>query len=42
LRGAAVGSRLERPWVHIFTVKNGKATRFWGIFDTEAHPRRAT
>jgi ketosteroid isomerase-like protein len=30
------GRVFESPWVHVFTVKNGKVTRFWGIYDTEA------
>ena len=30
------GRRFECPWVHVFTVKHGKVTRFWGIYDTEA------
>ena len=30
------GKVFETDWVHVFTVKNGKITRFWGIYDTEA------
>jgi ketosteroid isomerase-like protein len=30
------GRVFETPWVHIFTVKNGRLTRFWGMYDTEA------
>ncbi len=30
------GRTFESPWVHVFTVKGGKVTRFWGMYDTEA------
>jgi uncharacterized protein len=30
------GKVFESGWVHVFTVKHGKITRFWGIYDTEA------
>jgi hypothetical protein len=30
------GKSFESEWVHIFTVKHGKITRFWGMYDTEA------
>ena len=30
------GKTFESDWVHVFTVKHGKITRFWGIYDTEA------
>ena len=30
------GRAFECPWVHVFTVKNGKVTRFWGMLDSEA------
>jgi uncharacterized protein len=26
----------ESPWVHVFTVRDGKVTRFWGMCDSEA------
>jgi len=30
------GKVFETEWVHVFTVKHGKITRFWGMYDTEA------
>jgi ketosteroid isomerase-like protein len=30
------GRVFESEWVHVFTVKRGKITRFFGIYDTEA------
>ena len=27
----------EAEWAHVFTVANGKVTRFWRIMDTEAN-----
>ena len=30
------GRVFECPWVHVFTIKNGKVTRFWGMYDSEA------
>lgn len=30
------GKVFETDWVHVFTVKHGKITRFFGIYDTEA------
>jgi ketosteroid isomerase-like protein len=30
------GKVFETEWVHVFTVKHGKITRFWGLYDTEA------
>jgi uncharacterized protein len=30
------GMVFETEWVHVFTVKHGKITRFWGMVDTEA------
>jgi ketosteroid isomerase-like protein len=30
------GKAYESDWVHIFTVKSGKITRFFGIYDSEA------
>jgi ketosteroid isomerase-like protein len=30
------GKVFETEWVHVFTVRNGKLVRFWGIYDTEA------
>lgn len=37
-RCGAIPSRkiFETEWVHVFTVKNGKITRFWGMYDSEA------
>jgi ketosteroid isomerase-like protein len=33
------GRVFEGPWVHVFTVRNGKILRFWGMYDTEAAAR---
>src|SRR5205823_426612 len=30
------GKTFETEWVHIFTVRDGRVTRFWGMYDTEA------
>lgn len=30
------GQAFESPWVHVFEVRGGRITRFFGIFDTEA------
>ena len=30
------GTRFEGEWVHVFTVKNGKVTRWRGFFNTAA------
>jgi ketosteroid isomerase-like protein len=30
------GRLFESDWIHVFTVKRGKITRFLGIYDTEA------
>ena len=30
------GKVFESEWVHVFTVRNGRIARFWGIYDTEA------
>lgn len=30
------GKVFETEWVHVFTVRGGKITRFYGIYDTEA------
>jgi ketosteroid isomerase-like protein len=37
-RTAAVssGKVFECEWVHIFSVRDGRIARFWGMFDTEA------
>lgn len=32
----ATGKTFECPWVHVFTVKNGLVTDFWGLIDTQA------
>jgi uncharacterized protein len=32
----ATGKVFEAEWVHVFSVRNGRITRFWGMFDTEA------
>jgi ketosteroid isomerase-like protein len=34
---AKFGGRLfETEWVHVFTVREGRIVRFWGMYDTEA------
>jgi hypothetical protein len=30
------GTKFQSEWVHVFTVKNGKVTRWRGFFDTAA------
>ncbi len=30
------GKVFETEWIHVFTVRGGKITRFLGIYDTEA------
>ena len=30
------GKVFETEWIHVFTVRGGKVTRFWGLYDTEA------
>ncbi len=30
------GKVFETEWVHVFTVREGRIVRFWGIYDTEA------
>lgn len=32
----ATGKTFECPWVHVFHIKDGVVTRFWGMFDTQA------
>ena len=29
------GRVFESPWIHVFTIKNGKVTRFWGMYDSD-------
>ena len=31
----ATGKTIECPWVQVFTVKQGRITAFWGMFDTQ-------
>ncbi|HZQ61733.1 MAG TPA: nuclear transport factor 2 family protein, partial [Casimicrobiaceae bacterium] len=33
------GKDFDTDWVHVFTVKNGKVTRWRGFFDTAARYR---
>ena len=33
------GRAYETEWVHVFTVTDGKVTRFWGMYDTAASDR---
>jgi ketosteroid isomerase-like protein len=35
-RAVPTGKVFESDWVHIFTVRDGRVVRFWGIYDTEA------
>jgi uncharacterized protein len=30
------GKVFETEWVHIFTTRDGRIVRFWGMYDTEA------
>ena len=30
------GSVFETEWAHVFTVRHGRITRFWGLYDTQA------
>jgi uncharacterized protein len=30
------GRVFESEWVHIFTARDGRIVRFWGMYDTEA------
>ena len=30
------GKVFETEWVHVFTAREGRIVRFWGIYDTEA------
>lgn len=34
---AVPGGRIfETEWVHVFTVRDGRVVRFWGMYDTQA------
>lgn len=35
-RALPAGKVYESEWVHVFTVRNGRITRYWGMHDTEA------
>jgi ketosteroid isomerase-like protein len=35
----ATGKPYQCEWVHVFTLRDGKVTRFWGMYDTEAVAR---
>jgi len=35
-RAVPSGKVFEAEWVHLFTVRNGRVVRFWGMVDTEA------
>jgi uncharacterized protein len=35
-RAVPSGKVFEADWVHVFTVRNGRVVRFWGMLDTEA------
>jgi ketosteroid isomerase-like protein len=30
------GKVFESEWVHVFTVRDGRVARFWGMYDTQA------
>ena len=30
------GKVFESEWVHVFSVRDGRITRFWGMYDNEA------
>jgi len=35
--GARPGGKIfETEWAHVFTVRDGKIVRFWGMYDTQA------
>jgi ketosteroid isomerase-like protein len=34
--GRPGGKVFETEWVHVFTVRDGRIIRFWGMYDTEA------
>ena len=36
MRARPDGKTWESDWVHVFTVRDGKVVRFWGLLDTEA------
>ncbi len=35
-RALPSGKIFEADWVHVFTVRDGRVVRFWGMYDTEA------
>jgi len=35
-RAVPNGTVFESDWVHVFTVRDGRVVRFWGMYDTEA------
>ena len=35
-RALPAGKVFETEWVHVFTVHDGRITRYWGMYDTEA------
>lgn len=35
-RARPSGRTFEADWVHVFTIRDGLITRFWGMYDTEA------
>jgi uncharacterized protein len=30
------GKVFESEWVHLFTIRDGRVVRFWGMYDTQA------
>jgi ketosteroid isomerase-like protein len=35
-RALPSGKVFESEWTHVFTVRDGRVVRFWGMYDTEA------
>jgi uncharacterized protein len=35
-RALPQGRIFETDWVHVFTVRDGRVVRFWGMYDTQA------
>lgn len=35
-RAVPGGKVFESEWAHVFTVRDGRVVRFWGMYDTEA------
>jgi uncharacterized protein len=35
-QGRPGGKVFESEWVHLFTIRDGRVVRFWGMYDTQA------